>query len=159
MSNDISVQPLSAFVPAFSNGKIPNPSSSSSSSASQSPSFLELPTLNHVGKAFHIEIWFLCQQPNGLILYNGQNTNGNGDFLSINLVEGHVQLRYDLGSGFANLTSPEKVTMGEWQSLKITRNQKFGTLQLNTGQMVTGLSPGSLTELNLELPLYLGGYK
>ena len=98
-------------------------------------------------------------RPNGLILYNGQNSNGNGDFLSINLVDGYVQLRYDLGSGVANLTSPERAPLGEWNSLKVTRNGPFGTLQLNTGQLVTGMSPGSLTELNLELPLYLGGYK
>ena len=104
-------------------------------------------------------IFFLHFRPNGLILYNGQNSNGNGDFLSINLVDGYVQLRYDLGSGVANLTSPERAPLGEWNSLKVTRNGPFGTLQLNTGQLVTGMSPGSLTELNLELPLYLGGYK
>ena len=71
------------------------------------PSFLELPTLSHVSKAFHIELWFLCQRLNGLLLYNGQNSNGHGDFLSINLVGGRVQLRYDLGSGPANLTTKE----------------------------------------------------
>ena len=106
----------------------------------------------------------MCQRPNGLILYNGQNSNGNGDFLSINLVNGHVQLRYDLGSGTANLTSPEKVACklqapSAWHSVKVTRNGPYGTLQLNTGQVVSAMSPGALTELNLELPLYLGGYR
>ena len=154
LSNDISAQPASAFVPYFSYGQLkPN-----HLTASQ-PSFLELPTLTHVSKAFHIEVWFLCQKSNGLILYNGQNSNGNGDFLSLALINGHLQLRYDLGSGFANLTSPEKVTQNEWHSVKITRNGPFGTMQLNTGQLVTGMSPGSLTELNLEMPLYLGGYR
>ena len=28
-----------------------------------SPSFLELPTMKHVSKAFHIEIWFLSHSP------------------------------------------------------------------------------------------------
>ncbi len=116
-SNDISPleKPLpSAFVPAFANGlQRPN-----SLSASQ-PSFLELPTLRHVGKAFHIELWFLCQRPNGLLLYNGQNSNGNGDFLSINLVNGHVQLRFDLGSGLLNLTSIEAVPLNQWHSVKV----------------------------------------
>jgi hypothetical protein len=153
LSNDISTLPLSAYVPSFSNGHRPAPLSASQ------PSFLELPTISHVGKAFHIEVWFLCHRPNGLLLYNGQNSNGNGDFLSINLVNGHVQLRYDLGSGMANLTSPERVTFGEWHSVKVTRNGPYGTLQLNTGSVVSDMSPGSLTELNLELPLYLGGYR
>ena len=79
--------------------------------------------------------------------------------MSINLVNGHVQLRYDLGSGVANLTSPEKVSSGQFHSVKVTRNGPYGTLQLNTGQVVSGMSPGALTELNLELPLYLGGYR
>ena len=80
VSNDISTDPTSAFVPAFTNEYRPN-----SISASQ-PSFLELPTLSHVSKAFHIEVWFLAKRGNGLILYNGQNSNGNRDFLAINLV-------------------------------------------------------------------------
>lgn len=115
--------------------------------------------MSHVSKAFHLELWFLGQRPNGVLLYNGQNSNGHGDFLAINLVNGHVQLRYDLGSGVANLTSPKQVTMGQWHSVKVTRNGPYGTLQVNTGQVVSGISPGSLTELNLELPLYLGGYR
>ena len=64
-----------------------------------------------------------------------------------------------MGSGVANLTSPEKVEFNQWHSVKVTRNGPYGTLQLNTGQVVSGMSPGSLTELNLELPLYLGGYR
>lgn len=148
-----SVTPTSSYVPAFSNGHRPAPLSASQ------PSFLELPTLRHVSKAFHIEVWFLTHRPNGMILYNGQNSNGNGDFLSINLVGGHVQLRYDLGSGVANLTSREKVRLDDWHSVKVTRNGPHGTLQLNTGEVVSGMSHGPLTELNLELPLYLGGYR
>jgi hypothetical protein len=51
-----------------------------------------------------------------------QNSNGNGDFLSLNLVgEGHVQVRYDLGSGPANLTTSERITPGEWHVVKISR--------------------------------------
>lgn len=57
-------------------------------------SFMELPTLDHVNKAFHIEVWFMSVQPLGMLLYNGQNSNGHGDFLSLNLVNGHVQCRY-----------------------------------------------------------------
>ena len=149
--------PVSAFVPAFTNG--PPASNAHNSFITSQPSFLELPPLSHVSKAFHIEVWFLCQRPDGLILYNGQHSNGNGDFLSINLVNGHVQFRYDLGSGYANLTTPEKVSQGEWHSVIVTRNGPFGTLQLNGGQVVSGTSSGPLTELNLELPLYLGGYR
>jgi hypothetical protein len=35
----------------------------------------------------------------------------------------------------------------------------MGTIQLDSGKIVSGSSQTSLTELNLELPLYLGGYR
>ena len=43
--------------------------------------------------------------------------------------------------------------------MKVTRNGPHGTLQLNTGQVISGASTGALQELNLNLPLYLGGYR
>ncbi|XP_071744325.1 agrin isoform X3 [Lepeophtheirus salmonis] len=124
-----------------------------------SKSYIELPTLRHVSKSFEIQVWFLTYQPNGMILYNGQNTNGHGDFLSLNLVNKKVQYRYDLGSGIANMTSKESVQIGQWHKVKITRKGPHGSLQLDDGQVVTGSSYAPLTELNLNLPLYLGGFK
>ena len=70
-----------------------------------------------------------------------------------------VSCRYDLGSGLANLTTKEQVTLGEWHKVKLTRNGPHGTIQLDNGKVVSGTSVGHLTELNLELPLYLGGFK
>lgn len=53
---------------------------------------------------FTIEIWFMTKSANGLLLYNGQMKNGRGDFISLLLIHGHVQLRFNLGSGIANIT-------------------------------------------------------
>ncbi len=72
---------------------------------------------------------------------------------------GRVQLRYDLGSGIANLTTEEAVTPGEWHVARITRDGPRGTLQLDSGPKVEGSSKMALTELNLELPLYIGGFR
>ena len=64
-----------------------------------SQSYLELPTLNNVATAFVIEIWFLTRSPNGLIFYNGQESNlKKGDFVSLNLVDGHLEYKFNLGS-------------------------------------------------------------
>jgi coxsackievirus/adenovirus receptor len=38
-----------------------------------------------------------------MILYNGQQASGKGDFLSLNINDGYVHFRYDLGSGIANV--------------------------------------------------------
>lgn len=40
-------------------------------------------------------------EPNGLFLYNGQRMDRTGDFISLNLIDGYVEFRFDLGSGAA----------------------------------------------------------
>jgi len=50
-----------------------------------------------------IEIVFKSTQPNGLILYNGYNLDGSGDFLSLALHDGVLEYRFDLGTGPAVL--------------------------------------------------------
>lgn len=52
-----------------------------------------------------------------------------------------------------------QVRPGEWHKARVTRNGPAGTLQLDDGEVVAGMSQGRLTELNLEMPLYLGGFK
>ena len=67
-------------------------------------SYLELPRLEGVGRAFSLELWFMSREPDGILLYNGQNTNGKGDYISVHIINSHVQFRFDLGSGAANIT-------------------------------------------------------
>lgn len=67
-------------------------------------SYIELPPLEGLGKAFRFEIWFLTNRLSGMLLYTGQSTKAKGDFISINLVNGYLQFRYNLGSGIANIT-------------------------------------------------------
>lgn len=69
-----------------------------------STSFIRLPKLKKVERSFTIEVFFLSYSLDGLLLYNGQFKNGRGDFISLNLVDGYVQFRFNLGSGIANIT-------------------------------------------------------
>ncbi|XP_076388607.1 agrin isoform X4 [Megachile rotundata] len=121
--------------------------------------FLELPCLEGVAKAFSIELWFLTHASDGLLLYNGQLNNGRGDFISLNLVHGRLEFRFNLGSGIANITSPDPVTLDTWHCVRISRLGREGVLQLDDGTVARGLSGSPLTELNLEMPLYVGGVK
>lgn len=50
-----------------------------------------------------LEVVFLARGPSGLLLYNGQKTDGRGDFVSLALRDGHLEFRYDLGKGAAVL--------------------------------------------------------
>ncbi|KAL0132236.1 hypothetical protein PUN28_000198 [Cardiocondyla obscurior] len=121
--------------------------------------YLELPCLEGVAKAFSIELWFLTRANDGLLLYNGQLNNGRGDFISLNLVHGRLEFRFNLGSGIANITSPDPVSRDMWHCVRINRLGREGVLQLDDGTVARGLSGSPLTELNLEMPLYVGGVK
>ncbi|XP_074109510.1 agrin isoform X2 [Cotesia typhae] len=121
--------------------------------------FLELPCLEGVSKAFSIEIWFLTRATDGLLLYNGQLNNGRGDFISLNLANGKLEFKFNLGSGIANITSPDPVSLNTWHCVRISRLGREGLLQLDEGTIARGFSGSPLTELNLEMPLYIGGVK
>ncbi|XP_063914885.1 agrin-like isoform X2 [Zophobas morio] len=119
-------------------------------------SYIRLPRLEGVRKSFSIEVYFMPKSANGLILYNGQMKNGRGDFISLNLARGHLQFRFNLGSGIANLTTKETVNIGKWHWARIFRDGREGILQLDNSSIVRGYSGTPLTELNLELPFYVG---
>lgn len=48
-----------------------------------------------------LEVVFLARRPSGLLIYNGQKTDGKGDFVSLALQDQHLEFRYDLGKGAA----------------------------------------------------------
>jgi len=122
-------------------------------------SFLELPSLTNVAKYADIEVWFLTRALDGLLLYNGGKPSGGGDFISLNLVAGLLQLTYDLGSGLARIVSQRQVTLNTWHKVRFIRSGLEASLQVNSEPVVRGSSPPPMTSLNLGQPLMLGGYR
>lgn len=47
----------------------------------------------------------MANDSNGLIFYNGQKSDGKGDFISLSLHDGMLEFRYDLGKGPATIRS------------------------------------------------------
>lgn len=54
-------------------------------------------------------------------------------------------------------SSAEPIVLGQWHSVKVSRLNQEGVLQLDGGPPIRGTSGPPLNELNLELPLYVGG--
>lgn len=54
-------------------------------------------------------------------------------------------------------STDDQVHLGLWQSVRIHRFDRVGSIQLNNGSIIKGMSGPMLNELNLELPLYIGG--
>ncbi|KAK2521686.1 Agrn [Columba guinea] len=104
-----------------------------------------------------IEVVFLAKNPSGMIFYNGQKTDGKGDFVSLALHDGYLEYRYDLGKGAAVLRSKEPVPLNTWISVLLERNGRKGVMRINNGERVMGESPVPHTFLNLKEPFYVGG--
>ncbi|KAG8505493.1 LOW QUALITY PROTEIN: Agrin, partial [Galemys pyrenaicus] len=124
-------------------------------------SFLELRGLHtfdrDLGEKMALEVVLLARAPSGLVLYNGQKTDGKGDFVSLALRDGHLEFRYDLGKGTAVIRSQEPVALGAWTRVALERSGRKGSLRIGDGQRVLGESPVPHTVLNLKEPLYVGG--
>lgn len=102
-----------------------------------------------------ISLSFRPTSSNGLILYIG-DVSMSRDFLSLSLVSGRVQLRYDLGSGPAIIASSSVIPVNQWTSVTINRVRRDGLLVVG-GSSTNGSSPGTTTLLNAAGGLYIGG--
>ncbi|XP_031519295.1 agrin isoform X2 [Papio anubis] len=110
-----------------------------------------------LGEKMALEVVFLARGPSGLLLYNGQKTDGKGDFVSLALQDRRLEFRYDLGKGAAVIRSKEPVTLGAWTRVSLERNGRKGAMRVGDGPRVLGESPVPHTVLNLKEPLYVGG--
>eukprot|EP00071_Canis_lupus_P005900 XP_005620419.1 agrin isoform X4 [Canis lupus familiaris] len=128
-------------------------------------SYLELKGLHtferDLGEKLALEVVFLARGPSGLLLYNGQKTDGKGDFVSLALHDRFLEFRYDLGKGAAVIRSKEPVALDTWTRVSLERNGRKGAMRVSDGPRVLGESPKSRkvphTVLNLKEPLYVGG--
>uniref|UniRef100_A0A8D2KTG3 Agrin n=1 Tax=Varanus komodoensis TaxID=61221 RepID=A0A8D2KTG3_VARKO len=104
-----------------------------------------------------MEVVFLAKNPSGTIFYNGQKTDGKGDFISLALHDGYLEFRYDLGKGAAVIKSKEPIALNTWTSVLLERNARKGVMRINHGERIMGESPLPHTSLNLKELLYVGG--
>ncbi|KAM4543486.1 laminin subunit alpha-1 [Fundulus diaphanus] len=111
-----------------------------------------------------IVLLFKTLSPGGLLLYLA--SNNTRDFLSLELVEGHVRLTFDLGSGALTQTSTRKYNSGVWYKVTLQRNKRKGYLSIMAAgqsaekEVLEAESPGTASDLNrYDLdPIYIGGF-
>ncbi|XP_033101060.1 pikachurin-like [Anneissia japonica] len=93
----------------------------------------------------------------GVLAYCAQSSDGKGDFLSLNLVGGYVEFRFDCGSGPAVLRSSEKLELNKWNSVGISRTGRDAVLMVNDVAEVKGMSPGGFSQTTFNTDLFIGG--
>lgn len=110
-------------------------------------------------KAYHklsIEVEFKSYSNDGIILYDQQKADGQGDFVSLALIDGFVQFRYNLGNGPVTITSLDKVQLKTFHRVVLKRYHKDGLLKLDDGEDIAGKSEGSLKALDLIEDAFVG---
>uniref|UniRef100_A0A3P8V635 Agrin n=1 Tax=Cynoglossus semilaevis TaxID=244447 RepID=A0A3P8V635_CYNSE len=117
-------------------------------------SYLAFPTMS----AYHtvrIAMEFRVSESNGILLYNGQG--GKKDFISLALVNGRVELKFNTGSGTGTVVSKVQVSQGRWHQLVVTRNRRNAMLSVDNEPHIEGQSPQGTEGLNLDTDLFIGG--
>ncbi|KAM7405193.1 hypothetical protein PAMP_012474 [Pampus punctatissimus] len=127
-------------------------------------SYLTLPTIKNAYKAFSIKINFRPDNVDGLILYagmllyNGQRKTTGADFISLGLVGGRLEFRFDVGSGMAAIRDPNPIKLGEFHTIELYRNHTQGYIIVDGGEPIKGSSQGKFQGLDLNEELHVGGY-
>ncbi|XP_030319283.1 basement membrane-specific heparan sulfate proteoglycan core protein [Calypte anna] len=119
--------------------------------------FVSYPPLTNIHHELRVEAEFLPLAPEGLLLFSAGKAAPVEDYVALAMIGGHLEFRYELGSGPAVLRSVEPVALGRWHAVTAERVQKDGTLVVDGDSPVTRSSPGKSQGLNLRSPLYLGG--
>ncbi|XP_060046950.1 pikachurin [Erinaceus europaeus] len=110
---------------------------------------------DHYLSFMEFELTFRPDSGDGVLLYSYDL--GSKDFVSVNMVEGHVEFRFDCGSGTGTLRSPEPLTLGQWHELRVSRTGKNGILQVDTQKVVEGMAEGAFTQIKCTADVFMGG--
>lgn len=117
-------------------------------------SHLTLPTWESA-KQGSISFKFRTNEQNGLLVINIGSTNT--DMFAVEILNGHVYMHIDLGSGAAKVrVSRRRVDDGTWHDFVLRRNGREGKVAVDSGWNEFR-SGGDSTQLELDSPMYLGG--
>ncbi|XP_066096102.1 pikachurin isoform X2 [Saccopteryx bilineata] len=109
----------------------------------------------HYLSFMEFEITFRPDSGDGVLLYSYDT--GSKDFLSIGMAGGHVEFRFDCGSGTAVLRSEDPLALGHWHELHVSRTAKNGILQVDKQKVVEGMAQGGFTQINCDTDIFIGG--
>ncbi|XP_063584947.1 pikachurin-like [Penaeus indicus] len=120
------------------------------------------------GDKLHLWLRFRSLTPNGLLVWAGEEEDDGetdilippiGDSLSLELQDGRVVLRYNLGSGYARLmyNNSGPLDDGQWHTVRISRYEREAHVSVDGEDQIVVVSPGDLVQLNVDSSLYVGG--
>uniref|UniRef100_A0A8C7W8Z3 Agrin n=1 Tax=Oncorhynchus mykiss TaxID=8022 RepID=A0A8C7W8Z3_ONCMY len=102
------------------------------------------------------ELSIKTEATQGLVLWVGKGVE-RSDYIALAVVDGRVQMTYDLGSKPVVLRSTVRINTNRWIHIKASRALRDGSLQVGNEAAVTGSSPLAATQLDTDGALWLGG--
>nr|XP_055043672.1 basement membrane-specific heparan sulfate proteoglycan core protein isoform X20 [Misgurnus anguillicaudatus] len=120
-------------------------------------SYIAYPPLTNVHNDLRIEMEFKPMDPDGLMFFCGGQKVKVEDFVTLSMVNGHVEFRYELGTGQAVLRSQDPVSLNKWHRVVAERLDKDGSLKVDHAREISRSSPGKAQGLNIFTAMYLGG--
>lgn len=135
-------------------------------------SFVSLPAISNADQQLEIELKFLAERDDGLLLFSGnlanQSTTGGktsstspvNDYISLGLnSRAQLEFRFELGDGATLLRSAQSVSLGQWHRVVIERNRRGATMWLDGQAPVSTQTTGKFLNLNLDSILFVGGHQ
>lgn len=89
----------------------------------------------------------------GLMFYAG----GDNDFIAVELRDGGVYFKYNLGQHLVSIGTSERYNDDEWHWVEVIRNGREGSLQVDQNTVYTKESTGNVEILELSDKMYFGG--
>lgn len=105
-----------------------------------------------------VSLTFIPYLLNGQLLFASFSENDFGDYFSLALVEGVVELRYSLGAQSTVVSSPMSISINTWHSVTAQIEMANGTLLVDDQDVVFGYNTSPFNTLNVYSNLWLGGY-
>ncbi|XP_064094852.1 fat-like cadherin-related tumor suppressor homolog isoform X3 [Macrobrachium nipponense] len=116
-------------------------------------SYAQYSLRNPIERHFTFSLWFRTLHPYGNIMF----TAGRIDYSILELQNGELHYRWDLGSGEGLVAVSLRVDDGQWHHVGLERFGSTAEVTVDAMYRGQGVSPGSSDLLNLDDPyLYLG---
>lgn len=96
------------------------------------PLTVSLPTSEKALQSNHFELSLRTEATQGLLLWSGKATE-RADYIALAIVDGHLQLTYDLGSQPVVLRSTVQVNTDRWLRVRAHRSAKSLGRTKNSG--------------------------
>lgn len=117
---------------------------------------LEKPSAETFKENVFVVFSFKTFNKNGLLMLVGDSVGK--EYQSIEMDNGHVALRYDLGSALTAVVSDGIYNDGKWHIVKMSRENKEGSLTVDTDDEKMSFAIGLESSLTADENVYLGGY-